>query len=232
MEALFMHRYMMHREFEKYEKLRIVKKFRQLRSFFFDDADRIKLGPVDVEGSRDRYAALLGILHSLCLTEPDEKHPVSGNGKVDFLAEMRVMTGIKYAVSLSGCGDKDGALTAMEDIADMIEQLHGMKVGDSLTCAAPEFSTMTFMKHKGVDNTDPNGKRRVRYDFYSEVDDKSFAMIGACCVDVDRYVDMLREFSNENVYGSRWLDAVRDEPRFKEAYRRIEACYLQGSTED
>ncbi|MBR3999741.1 MAG: helix-turn-helix transcriptional regulator, partial [Clostridia bacterium] len=127
MEALFMHRYKMHGELEKYEKLRIVKKFRQLRSFFFDYSDRIKLGPVDFEEGRDRNAALLGMLHRLCLTEPDKKHPVSGNGKVDFFAEMRIMTGIRYASWLSGCGDTEGALTAIEDIADMIEQLHRMK---------------------------------------------------------------------------------------------------------
>lgn len=227
MEELYMHRYRIRGELEKYEKLRIVKKYRQLKSFIFDHSDIVRTGVIISSQERDRFAALLGMLNSLCMIKPDEKHPVSGNGKVDFLAEMRIKAGTEYAVYLCASGEREGALTAVEDVADMIGQLDAMELDGELTCSAPEFCGLTLHKYKDAVWSEQSGKKRKRLDFYQTPDGESFAIAAACCIELGRCLDRLTKYDDKNISGTILLDPIRDDPRFKEAYRRIEECVLR-----
>ena len=233
MEGLYLHRYGVRNEAEKYENLRITKKFRQLRSFFLDNSDRVRPQPVDSEVLRREYSARLGMLHGLCMTEPDEKHPVSGDGTVDFLAELRIMTGIGYADSLCGCGDTDSALMVIEDIADMIEQLGEMKRGDVLPCKAPEYDGLIIIKQKGINVTLPNGKNYVSFEFYPDFTGRGFAVNCPCLIEVSAYLEMLDGYCFYSDPMKGWgrgieirlphFETLRDNPRFIGAVERIKA---------
>ncbi|MBR4960367.1 MAG: helix-turn-helix transcriptional regulator [Clostridia bacterium] len=65
----------------------------------------------------------LDTIHRFNLTEPDPKHPISGNGEPDMFAAARIHLGIHLAGIRTYYGDKEGAYTVLEDMVSLLEKL-------------------------------------------------------------------------------------------------------------
>lgn len=84
-----------------------------------------------------RSRVQLSLLHSFCDKTPDEAHPITGDGELDFWAPQRVMMGFRHACYLASTGDKEGAFIALEDTVSLVEKIATLKDGDVVGCSSP-----------------------------------------------------------------------------------------------
>ncbi len=64
----------------------------------------------------------LTILHGLCQCAPDEKHPISGNGKVDLWVYERLYIAVRKAGHLIKRGQNEQAFVVLEDMVSLLEE--------------------------------------------------------------------------------------------------------------
>lgn len=91
----------------------------------------------DYEILRRKNRLCLTLLHQFCNVIPDERHPVSGNGEVDFWVEVRIELGIEETCLLAQAGEYDQALLVLEDVVSLLEKTMEITAPVELGCASP-----------------------------------------------------------------------------------------------
>ncbi len=109
--SLLWERYTNREEWNHLEQFRVHRLYKQIDSLLGDRGLWRNPGtPNDAWESRWINERKIAILHTICGCTPDEKHPVSGDGEVDFFAADRVYFADIYAareVNESGISSRD-----------------------------------------------------------------------------------------------------------------------------
>lgn len=196
------------------------------------------LPPDDPAFWRAESERKLAVLHSHTNIVPDEKHPVSGDGRLDMWAPFRENIGIPYAAQLAACGEEERALTVLEDVVGVVEQaadfpnmeyfrarrngFHPDKCPDILS-RMPENSD--FRAYRAV----TFGPRTTVHFFMASAAEHS----GSEFIGIMDFTCGIRCLLTEKNPVPRegfrvpWLDPIRDHPRYKAVVERMEACREQ-----
>ena len=184
----------------------------------------------------------LQILHTFNAVVPEEEHPISGNGRLDLWVEIRLDIGINYAAQLSACGEYDSALTVLEDIAGLLEQLTDFPGGiqqykngyhpqkaPRLTCSAPELQHIIAYRvpvafHSENDTSEKSEQPlSITIGILSKTDLGSSDFSGhvALTHNFDRLWD---EDWRYDGFDTDWLNPIREHPRYQAVLGRIRNC--------
>ncbi len=231
--ALLRRRYLFRGETDKLEKLRQVHLYELVNELCTDRSLwAIRGRPQTYSAEYCRYVgeARLAFLHGLCGIRPDPAHPITGDGTVDLFADARLNIGILYAACCAGCGETGHALTVLEDWVSLFERIIAAPEGTDLTCASPAIDRFIPKIHN---YWMPLRGREER--FGTLTDDGAYSY-SALCEPEYFYGDWYGLFDPSGYYGvltgacggwelydPRWLDPIRDEPRYKAALDRLHA---------
>ncbi len=177
----------------------------------------------------------LAVLHSHTNMIPDDKYPVSGDGRLDMWAPFREDIGVPYAAQLAVCGEEERALTVLEDVVGLVEQaadfpnmeyfrarrngFHPDKCPDILS-RMPEDSG--FRAYRAVTFV-----TRPSVHFFMASSAEHF---GGELLGIMDFTCGIRSLLTEKTPVPRegfrvpWLDPIRNHPRYKAVVERIEAC--------
>ena len=196
------------------------------------------LPPDDPAFWRTESERKLTVLHSHTNIIPDDKHPVSGDGRLDMWAPFREDIGIPYAAQLAACGEEERALTVLEDVVGVVEQaadfpnmeyfrarkngFHPEKCPDILS-RMPEGSD--FRAYRAITFV---SRTTVHFFMASAAEHSGSEFIGI--MDFTRGIRCLLTEKNpvpREGFRVPWLDPIRDHPRYKAVVERMEACWEQ-----
>lgn len=229
--TLLEHRYHLKQNWDKYHEYFYPMKFKQLQDFFFPPCALCEAS--DPEHWCRVSETKLDVLHSLCRTEPDEKHPISGNGEVDIFVCIRLSIAEDYVTQLCGCGEYERAFLVMEDMAGLLEKLIGMPNGTIVPNPCPMLFGLVLEKRAGWNAAE----ERIGYISLDPVRENGkfdpLAWFTCDSLFTTRAVFWFTkgDFRNERM-DTKWLDPVREHPRYKEAVRRMDECTIGGKQEN
>ena len=185
----------------------------------------------------DRSRRKLRMLHDINLVDPNEAHPVSGDGTLDMWFTVRLDIGLFYAAQLSACGEYDPALTVLEDCASLIEQAYDFPGGaeqyrngyyadklPQMTCRSPEFAGISVHRAPLLHwNTETIVAIAVHFDRscdFNHIYRKSYSIpLG---YSQNWYCRCLtkQQIPREG-FRSSWFDPIRSHPRYLAVVERI-----------
>jgi len=224
------------KDFATFRKLSAEKRMNLLAKFLDSFGPILEEGD-QMENEDPRYwreisEGKLGMLHALCRITPDGSHPVSGDGKLDLWANIRLDIGFGYGAQLAASGEHDLALTVLEDCADLLEQLtffpddehHRLEYyaeNFPLTCNAPDFAHIRgyrfpcYYRDQGKDTAE---KR------YSNI------LVERCYCGTCQFLYHNQLSQNDSTveydgFRSSWYDSIREHPRYQAVLERVRSCY-------
>ncbi len=150
----------------------------------------------------------LTMLHGLCQCAPDEKHPISGNGKVDLWVYERLYIAVRKAGHLIERGQKEQAFVVLEDMVLLLEET--MKITKTtLTPSSPWLSDIvwTAQEQYAFMGSSPllSGEDERAIWIYDE-DGYNYWIIP------DNYLSLLKKAD---------FDSIRNEDKFKSLIERM-----------
>jgi len=231
--ALLRRRYLFCREYDKLEKLRQSHLYELLDELCNDGTTWYIRDKNDYSAEYCRYVndACLGILHAICGTVPDPNHPVTGDGSLDAFADIRLNLGAKRAAACAGTGDTEEALTTLEDWVSLFEAVMAAKDGTKLRCPSP---AMDRFAPAVTSFWMPISWKNCEERFALLQDDGEHTYLSRCEPD-HFYGDQYGLFDPSGYcwyfdpefkgafLNPKWLDPIRNEPRFKAALERLHA---------
>ena len=233
-DALLRRRYGFRQETDKLEKLRQVQLYELIAKLCLERdtwAIRGEKGRYSVEYCKYISEVRLNLLHSLCNITPDPKHPVTGDGSLDLFVDFRLLIGAMYTAYCAGCGETERALTVMEDWIALFEKIMSAPDGQKLTCTSP---AMDVFSPKMDSFWMPVRGHEERFGLLT--DDGEHSYYALCSEEGYFYGEhyglfdpsgYCGYFDPENagfeLFDPRWLDPIREEPRFKAALERLHA---------
>lgn len=144
-QTLLRNRYMSKCQWEKAEaarQLNLANIFDQL--LWSSRCWRNMTDPYDIDEAVKVAEIRLFLLNKINDHCSDAKHPISGNGKIDFWVEARINIGMIYACALGMKERTDEAFTVLEDTVTLIEQAMKINEKTTLTCASPWLKDVKF----------------------------------------------------------------------------------------
>ena len=233
-DALLRRRYGFRKETDKLEKLRQVQLYEFIEKLCLERdtwAIRGEKGGYSVEYCKYIAEVRLNLLHSLCRITPDPEHPVTGDGSLDLFVDFRLLLGVMYTAYCAGCGETERALTVMEDWISLFEKVMSAPDGQKLTCTSP---AMDVFAPKTDSFWMPVRGHEERFGLLT--DDGEYSYYALCSEEGYFYGEhyglfdpsgYCSYFDPENagfeLFDPRWLDPIREEPRFKSALDRLHA---------
>ena len=195
----------------------------------------------------ERSRRKLRMLHDFNGVDPDEKHPVSGDGELDLWFTVRMEIGFFYAAQLSVCGEHDLALTVLEDCTDLIEQAHDFpadreeyrkcrKFGGldwpALTCKSPELAGITAYRSM-CDIADTDLPPEISISYRPEREFKHikapFEHFSLGILQHWQYSCLTEQQIPREGFRSSWFDPIRNHPRYLAVVERILRAEGDGS---
>lgn len=263
--GMFMKRAIAKEDDETYKLTRAIKKMQTMFEYFYRDRlvwykkwdpawhgvvpkeveddlpDVPELDPfVCAEQSRRK----LRMLHDFNGVDPDEKHPISGDGELDLWYTMRVEIGLFYAAQLSACGEHDLALTVLEDCTSLIEQAHdfpdspikcqkcGSRDWPTLTCKSPELAGITARRSWcTIGDTDLPPEVSISYRPNREFKHikAPFEHFSLGTLQHWSYSCLTQQNIPREGFRSSWFDPIRSHPRYLAVVERILKAEGDGS---
>lgn len=217
-DNLLRRRYQVRGEKDKYE---VMKQYRnaELIDLLVNADLRDSRKPLDLEESLKINNFRLELLHSFCGETPTAEHPIAPRGEIDFFAETRINLGTRRACYLGASGDKEGALTALEDTVAYLEK--AMKITKTVKIGFGSPWITDISAEAGEDWFQPNNnptqpQERALYMHYDHGGVTTCSLIYP-----SRYLYCLI-----TEHGWEWFDAIRDEPRYKACVERVKALVV------
>ena len=231
--ALLRGRYEFRGETEKLEKLRQVHLYEMVHEFCTDRSLwGIRGRPQTYPADYCRYVseAQLSLLHGVCGIRPDPEHPVTGNGSLDLFVDERLNIGVLYAACCAGCGETELALTVLEDWVSLFEQIMAAPEGHKLSCTSPAMGVFTpavepfWAAVRGHEERFGLLHDSGEHGYYSLCESDYFYGESYGLFDPSGYYGVLTGACGSwERFDSRWLDSIREEPRFKAVLARLHA---------
>ncbi len=222
--ALKLDRYRFRKEWDKFDAVRKLNLHSIMDKVFEgkyyidmqilnDPAENIKLARFQLE-----------TLNRFCGFEPDDKHPVSGNGQPDCWIEPRLFLGLRLAACYAALRDTEASFTALEDWLSLLESI--MNIGDvtELSCASPWLKDFVWTAEPNWFNPYNNPDGKEEYNIWIHHESGSTYMIYPSI-----YYQML---TNPNGWcydviaspnGWKWLEPIQNDERYTQIVDRVKA---------
>lgn len=164
------------------------------------------------------YAALnrfqLNLLHQLCGQIADEKHPVSGNGELDFWVDNRIWLGFQRTANLAGMGETEEAFITLEDTVSLFEKAMEITSPIELRCTSPWLTSLVWTAEEDWVSTEVSpltakeNERVIR--IHNDEYDINYVL----------HPSWYRNYLTTQK-GWEWLDPIRDDPRYQTYVERM-----------
>ena len=217
--SLLWDRYTNREEWDKLEQFRVHRLYRQIDSLLGDRALwRNPSTPNDAAESRWINARKIAILHTVCGCTPDEAHPVSGDGAVDFFAADRVWLGIRHACYLASTGEAENAFVYLEDAVSLAERVFALPDESEVGCGCKSFAGLTLYLHNERANPgDPQSSRLAQFRNYKRLEETGIGYYGSPLFAKSIYNALTAE------HGWEWFDPIRNDARYAAYIERLRA---------
>ena len=218
-QSLYRRRYRLRDEKEQAEVFRQLY-FREV----IDDLLRYAFLRGDRELSAEEHLRVntlqLGLLNRLCGAEAPAEHIISGDGVVGEWSAARVWLGILRAGHLASTGDTEGAFAALEDTLSLLEKIvqHVETVGAEVQIRCGWLDKAQY--RVSLPDFYHDGRRRL-----GEGWEIGPCAIGAPTCDVHGMLTSDEE-------SLRWLEPIRNDPRYRTYVERVEAILWNGESQD
>ena len=231
--ALLRRRCLFRREYEQLEKLRQSHLYELLEELCGNGTVWYIRDKNDYSAEYCRYVndTCLRILHTICGITPEPKHPVTGNGSLDVFADLRLNLGAKRIASCAGTSDIEEALTTMEDWISLFESVMSAADGTKIRCTSPgmtEFApaiTNFWMPiaWKNCEERFALLQETGEHTYLSRCEPDHFFGEQYGLFDPSGYLCYFDPNFKGAFLNPKWLDPIREEPRFKAALDRLHA---------
>lgn len=216
--ALLNTRYFRRGDWDKFEPIRQQMLFTYIDKIIGWDGQWFNLGrPRDVGVNMLLSELQIDFLHKLCGQTPDEKHPVSGNGELDFWVRERVFIGLKAAARAAASGDPEKAFVILEDVISLLEKAMEITEPVELRCSSPFLADVSFTAQEDWNTHD--------FNYFSEGKQERFIYIWnnvfCYCLDPSNILESMRDEQNWA-----WFNPIREDERFKKYLERVEALIV------
>ncbi len=228
---LLRRRYLFRREYDKLEKLRQSHLYELIEELCGNGTVWYIRDKETYSAEYCRYVndACLGVLHAICGSVPEPKHPVTGDGSPDVFADIRLNLGAKRAAACAGTGDIEEALVTLEDWIALFEQVMAVSDGTRVRCTSPAMDRFapvitSFWQPIAWKN------REERFALLREDGEHTYLSL---CEPDHFYGDHYGLFDPSGYLwyfdpdfegaflNPRWLDPIRENPRFKAVLERL-----------
>ena len=180
----------------------------------------------DYEVLHRKNRLCLTLLHQFCNVVPDDRHPVSGNGEVDFWVDSRIELGIEEACLLSQAGDYDQALLVLEDVVSLLERTMAITAPIELGSASPWLQDIRWTAEESwgkPDNYLPNPEEERLILLLCRLN----GTYNCYCVYPSTYYRMLTDRGRTFPYiHGKCLDSLRDNEEFQRLTERVRALIV------
>lgn len=216
--ALLNTRYSWRGEWDKFEAVRQEMLLRYIDSIIGWDGQWFNMGrPRDVDSNMLLSELQIDFLHKLCGQPPDEKHPISGNGELDFWVHERVFIGLKAAARTVASGNPEKAFVILEDVISLLEKAMEITEPVELRCSSPFLADISFTAQEDWNTHD--------FNYFSEGKQERFIYIWnnvfCYCLDPSNILESMRDEQNWA-----WFNPIREDERFKKYLERVEALIV------
>lgn len=212
--ALLNTRYFRRGEWDKFEPIRQQRLLQYIDHIIGWDGQWFNFGrPRDVDSNMLLSELHIDFLHKLCGQTPDEKHPISGNGELDFWVHERVFIGLRAAARTIASGDPDKAFVILEDVVSLLEKAMEITEPVELRCTSPFLADISFTANEDWSNNS--------FNYFSEGKQERFVYIWndvfCYCLNPSRISEAMKDEQ-----GWAWFNPVREDGRFKSYLERVE----------
>lgn len=160
----------------------------------------------------------LNLLHQLCAQVPDKKHPISGNGEVDFWVEHRMWMGFRKACYLASSGDPENAFLVLEDTVSLLEKAVQITSPIELCCSSPWLDLTVWTAEESWNDSTGFSLIHDEEERCIWIHNKDY-----CCSVL--YPSWYRDILSVRK-GWEWFDPIRDDPRYKKYVDRLSALVV------
>lgn len=137
-ESLLFERYKFRGEQDKLLPITQWNLFLQIDKFIGDiDPWRVRGKPLNLEECRYMNELNIDLLHRINKVIPDEKHPITADGSIDFWAEPRLWMGFRQAAYLASSGEIEKAFVYLEDTVSLLEGFMSITEPTEIKCVSP-----------------------------------------------------------------------------------------------
>ena len=212
--ALLNERYRRRGEWDKFEPIRQEMLLRYIDHIIGWDGQWYNLGkPFDVRITMLLSELHIDFLHKLCGQTPNEKHPISGNGELDFWVHERVFIGLKAAARTVASGDPEKAFVILEDVVSLLEKAMEITEPVELRCSSPFLADIAFTAEEDWNNHSFNYFSEGRQERFIYIWNEVFCY----CLCPSNILENMRDERNWA-----WFNPVREDDRFKKYLGRVE----------
>lgn len=212
--ALLNTRYFRRGEWDKFEPIRQQRLLQYIDNIIGWDGQWFNFGrPRDVNANMLLSELHTDFLHKLCGQTPDEKHPISGNGELDFWVHERIFIGLKMAARTVASGDPEKAFVILEDVVSLLEKAMEITEPVELRCSSPFLADISFTAKEDWLNHDYNYFSEGKQERYINIMSDVFCY----CLNPSRISEAMKDEQ-----GWAWFNPVREDERFKKYLDRVE----------
>lgn len=212
--ALLNERYRRRGEWDKFEPIRQEMLLRYIDHIIGWDGQWYNMGrPRDVGVNMLLSELHIDFLHKLCGQTPNEKHPISGNGELDFWVHERVFIGLKAAARTVASGDPEKAFVILEDVVSLLEKAMEITEPVELRCSSPFLADIAFTAEEDWNNHSFNYFSEGRQERFIYIWNEVFCY----CLCPSNILENMRDERNWA-----WFNPVREDDRFKKSLERVE----------
>ena len=210
--SLLLNRYMYRCE---YDKLRLAMQwgfYLQLDKLIGNsDPWRDRGKPLDLDECRYMNELNIELLHRINKATPDEAHPITADGTMDFWAEPRLWMGFRQAAFLASGAEPEKAFVYLEDTVSLLEKVLSITEPTKIKCGSPWLDQIVWTAQE--DWCKPNLLPEEPFERCIWLHHE-----GTCYMFYPSwFYDILT--SNQNWW--KWFDPIRDDERFNQYIERI-----------
>lgn len=210
--SLLLDRYMYRCE---YDKLRLAMQwgfYLQLDKLIGNsDPWRDRGKPLDLDECRYMNELNIELLHRINKATPDEAHPITADGTMDFWAEPRLWMGFRQAAFLASGAEPEKAFVYLEDTVSLLEKVLSITEPTKIKCGSPWLDQIVWTAQE--DWCKPNLLPEEPFERCIWLHHE-----GTCYMFYPSwFYDILT--SNQNWW--KWFDPIRDDERFNQYIERI-----------
>lgn len=165
------------------------------------------------------------LLHNLCSVEPDEDHPISGDGEVDFWVEPRMWMGIYETGYLAFSGEKEKAFTVLEDTVTLLEKAMRITSPVELRCSSPWLDKTVWIAEEDWSHLGGSPLLETEQERCIWIHDEA----GCCYVLYPSLYYSLLSATEDNQWFTRnckYLDPIRKDQRYQNYVDRVKALVV------
>ncbi len=168
---------------------------------------------LDLEECRYMNELNIELLHRINRVIPDENHPITADGSIDFWAEPRLWMGFRQAAYLASSGEQEKAFIYLEDAVSLLEKFLSITEPTEISCKSPWLDQIVWTAQE--DWCKPNLLPEEPFErcVYLHRD-------GTCYM---FYPSWFYDFLTSNNHWWKWFDPIREDERFTKYVGRVKA---------